>query len=320
MVMDDDSDLGPVLELSRGMDGSDEDGLAGGCRRGRRRDSDEPNELGVFSMFATTVPERGDGERPATVRGMVWRTVLLFAWYVGVYVANIWYYLAGHGEYERASLAILSWFGVRWHDTWLGDWGGPIVWIVVLMFSSCAPLHVSTLLIVNGFTGRRCRPFCLLAALLMPVGVAGMLTEPVLKHTDWGEDFPDMYPNIIPGLLTSMVCAALVAGLAFWSILRKRAGDEAKGRLARRLAVFSPGVPLLGMLTFEGLSGLGKAAAAFGMMLLLAAVVIPNELDGARWAIEHDRGAYWLWPAAIAVVGEFGLCVFGMVAIIYNLQ
>ena len=27
MVMDDDSDLGPVLELSRGMDGSDEDGL-----------------------------------------------------------------------------------------------------------------------------------------------------------------------------------------------------------------------------------------------------------------------------------------------------
>lgn len=71
---------------------------------------------------------------------------------------------------------------------------------------------------------------------------------------------------------------------------------------------------------FEGLSGIGKAAAAFGMMLLLAAVVIPNELDGARWAIEHDRGAYWLWPAAIAVVGEFGLCVFGMVAIIYNLQ
>ena len=56
------------------------------------------------------------------------------------------------------------------------------------------------------------------------------------------------------------------------------------------------------------------------MMLPLAAVVIPNELDGARWAIEHDRGAYWLWPAAIAVVGEFGLCVFGMVAIIYNLQ
>lgn len=47
------------------------------------------------------------------------------------------------------------------------------------------------------------------------------------------------------------------------------------------------------------------------MMLLLAAVVIPNELDGARWAIEHDRGAYWLWPAAIAVVGEFGLCVYG---------
>lgn len=154
------------------------------------------------------------GERPETVRGMVWRTVLLFAWYVGVYVANIWYYLAGHGEYERASLAILSWFGVRWHDTWLGDWGGPIAWIVVLMFSSCAPLHVSTLLIVNGFTGRRCRPFCLLAALLMPVGVAGMLTEPVLKHADWGEDFPDMYPNIIPGLLTSMVCVALVAGLA----------------------------------------------------------------------------------------------------------
>lgn len=315
MVMDDDSDLGSVLESSRGMDGS-----AGGCRRGRRRDSDEPNELGVFSMFATTVPERGDGERPATVRGMVWRTVLLFAWYVGVYVANIWYYLAGHGEYERASLAILSWFGVRWHDTWLRDWGGPIVWIVVLMFSSCAPLHVSTLLIVNGFTGRRCRPFCLLAALLMPVGVAGMLTEPVLKHADRGEDFPGMYPNIIPGLLTSMACVALVAGLAFWSILCKRAGDEAKGRLARRLAVFSPGVPLLGMLAFEGLSGLGKAAAAFGMMLLLAAVVIPNELDGARWAIEHDRGAYWLWPAAIAVVGEFGLCVFGMVAIIYNLQ
>lgn len=298
MVMDDDSDLGSVLELSRGMDGSDEDGPAGGCRRGRRRDSDEPNELGVFSMFATTVPERGEGERPATVRGMVWRTVLLFAWYVSVYVANIWYYLTGHGEYERASLAILSWFGVRWHDTWLGDWGGPIVWIVVLMFSSCAPLHVSTLLIVNGFTGRRCRPFCLLAALLMPVGVAGMLTEPVLKHADWGEDFPDMYPNIIPSLLTSMVCVALVAGLA----------------------VFSPGVPLLSMLAFEGLSGLGKAAAAFGMMLLLAAVVIPNELDGARWAIEHDRGAYWLWPAAIAVVGEFGLCVFGMVAIIYNLQ
>ena len=147
-----------------------------------------------------------------------------------------------------------------------------------------------------------------------------MLTEPVLKHADWGEDFSDMYPNIIPGLLTSMVCVALVAGLAFWSILRKRAGDEAKGRLARRLAVFSPGVPLLGMLAFEGLSGLGKAAAAFGMMLLLAAVVIPNELDGARWAIEHDRGAYWLWPATIAVVGEFGLCVFGMVAIIYNLQ
>lgn len=184
MVMDDDSDLGSVLESSRGMDGSDEDGSVGGCRRGRSRDSDEPNELGVFSMFATTVPERGDGERPATVRGMVWRTVLLFAWYVGVYVANIWYYLAGHGEYERASLAILSWFGVRWHDTWLGDWGGPIVWIVILMFSSCAPLHVSTLLIVNGFTGRRCRPFCLLAALLMPVGVAGMLTEPVLKHAD----------------------------------------------------------------------------------------------------------------------------------------
>lgn len=92
MVMDDDSDLGSVLESSRGMDGSDEDGSAGGCRRGRRRDSDEPNELGVFSMFATTAPERGEGERPATVRGMVWRTVLLFAWYVGVYVANIWYY------------------------------------------------------------------------------------------------------------------------------------------------------------------------------------------------------------------------------------
>ena len=107
-----------------------------------------------------------------------------------------------------------------------------------------------------------------------------------------------MYPNIIPSLLTSMVCVALVAGLA----------------------VFSPGVPLLSMLAFEGLSGLGKAAAAFGRMLLLAAGVIPNELDGARWAIEHDRGAYWLWPAAIAVVGEFGLCVFGMVAIIYNLQ
>lgn len=123
MVMDDDSDLGSVLESSRGMDGSDEDGSAGGCRRGRRRDSDEPNELGVFSMFATTVPERGDGERPATVRGMAWRTVLLFAWYVGVYVANIWYYLTGHGEYERASLAILSWFGVRWHDTWLGGLG-----------------------------------------------------------------------------------------------------------------------------------------------------------------------------------------------------
>ena len=259
MVMDDDSDLGSVLESSRGMDGSDEDGPAGGCRRGRRRDSDEPNELGVFSMFATTVPERGDGERPATVRGMAWRTVLLFAWYVGVYVANIWYYLTGHGEYERASLAILSWFGVRWHDTWLGDWGGPIVWIVVLMFSSCAPLHVSTLLIVNGFTGRRCRPFCLLAALLMPVGVAGMLSEPVLKHADWGEDFPDMYPNIIPGLLTSMVCAALVAGLAFWSILRKRAGNEAKGRLARRLAVFSPGVPLLGMLVpLRVYRGLGR--------------------------------------------------------------
>lgn len=68
-----------------------------------------------------------------------------------------------------------------------------------------------------------------------------------------------MYPNIIPSLLTSMVCVALVAGLAFWSILRKRAGNEAKGRLARRLAVFSPGVPLLGMLVpLRVYRGLGR--------------------------------------------------------------
>ncbi|MBH8617279.1 hypothetical protein LLJ07_03245 [Bifidobacterium bifidum] len=33
MVMDDDSDLGSVLESSRGMDGSDEDGSAGGSAR-----------------------------------------------------------------------------------------------------------------------------------------------------------------------------------------------------------------------------------------------------------------------------------------------
>lgn len=77
------------------ISGSRPHASTGGRLRGRRRDSDEPNELGVFSMFATTVPERGEGERPATVWGMVWRTGLLFAWYVGMYVANIWYYLTG---------------------------------------------------------------------------------------------------------------------------------------------------------------------------------------------------------------------------------
>ena len=45
-----------------------------------------------------------------------------------------------------------------------------------------------------------------------------------------------MYPNIIPSLLTSMVCVALVAGLA----------------------VFSPGVPLLSMLAFWVYQGLGR--------------------------------------------------------------
>ena len=318
MVMDDDMDLDSILELSRQMNDSDEGEEDLGGEHERKKD--EPGELGVFSMFATTVPEREKGERPATARGMIWRIVLLLVWYVGVYVVNIWYYLTDHGEYEHASLAILAWFGIRWHDTWMGDWEGPIAWLLVSMFSFCSPLHVSTLLIVRGFTGRRCRPFCLLTALLMPMAVAGMLTEPVLKYVDWGADFPDMYPNIVPGLLASVIGVALVAGLAFWGILRKRAGAEARGRLARRLATFSPGVPLLGMLAFEGLSGLGKAVAVFGIVLLLATVVIPNELDGARWTIENDRGTYWLWPAAIAVVSVFGWCVFGMVAIIYNPQ
>lgn len=60
-------------------------------------------------------------------------------------------------------------------------------------------------------------------------------------------------------------------------------------------------MPLLGMVAYDGLSGLGKAAATFGMMTLLrGAVFIPDELDGARWTVEHGRGAYWLWPAAIA--------------------
>lgn len=99
MVMDDDSDLGSrsgVVPWNGRFGRGWSEPVGAGA--GGRRDSDEPNELGVFSMFATTVPERGDGERPATVRGMAWRTVLLFAWYVGVYVANIWYYLTGHGE------------------------------------------------------------------------------------------------------------------------------------------------------------------------------------------------------------------------------
>ena len=46
---------------------------------------------------------------------------------------------------------------------------------------------------------------------------------------------------------------------------------------------------------------------------------MPDELDGERWTVEHGRGAYWLWPAAIAVVSESFWCVFGMVAIIYGL-
>ena len=339
MVMDDDLDLGSVLELSRGMDGpdedvldeddsdedfldedgSDEDGSAGGRRRGRRRDSDEPNELGVFSMFATTVPERGEGERPATVRGMVWRTALLFAWYVGVYVVNIWYYLAGHGVYEHADLAILAWFGVRFHNTWMGPWAGPLVTLAVFLFSFLAMVDVFVLMAV-ATPRRKCRLFCLLIALLMPVGPSGALTEYVLDYTEWEADFPGRYPNIVPGLLLSVVGVALVAGFTFWGVVQNRKGDGGRSRLARRLAAISPGVPLLGLVAFDGLSGLGKAAATFGMMMLLAAVFVPDELDGARWVVEHDRGAYWLWPAAIAVVSEFFLCVFGMVAIIYNLQ
>lgn len=69
-----------------------------------------------------------------------------------------------------------------------------------------------------------------------------------------------MYPNIIPGLLTSMVCAAFVRGSrAFWSILRKRAGNEAKGRLARRHSGVLSGCAIVGYAcAFEGLSGLGR--------------------------------------------------------------
>ena len=82
--MDDDLDLGSVLELSRRMDDPnededdmDEDGSDGGNKR--KRDPDAPNELGVFAMFAETIPESGEGERPATVRGMIWRIGLLLA-------------------------------------------------------------------------------------------------------------------------------------------------------------------------------------------------------------------------------------------------
>ena len=211
------------------------------------------------------IPERGDGERPATVRGMVWRMVLLFAWYVGVYVANIWYYLAGHGEYRHMDLAILSWFGVSFHHT--VGWVDGIVDLLLFFFSFLAPLHVSMLMIV-GSPKRKCRLFCLLIALLMPVCAAGAFTEPVLDHADWGADFPDRYPNIVPGLIASVVGVALVAGFAFWGVVQNRKGDG--GRLA-------------------------------------------------RWTVEHGRGAYWLWPAAIAVVSESFWCVFGMVAIIYGL-
>ena len=332
MVMDDDGvDWDALYGAMRenGLESEDAAGrvgpVEGNAAEGpEARESDAAGEpdlpfgAGMFSLFVAVIPERGEGGRPATVRGMVWRTVLLLAWYVGVYVANIWYYLTGHGMYEHADLAILSWFGVRFHNTWMGPWAGPLVSLAVGLFSIVAMLDVSILMTV-GPPKRKCRLFCLLIALLMPVWPAGALTEYVLDYVERGADFPGRYPNIVPGLILSVVGVALVAGFTFWGVVQNRKGDGGKSRLARRLAVLSPGVPLLGMLAFEGLSGLGKAVASFGMVMLLAAVFVPGDLDGARWVVEHDRGAYWLWPAAIAVVSEFFLCVFGMVTIIYGL-
>ena len=300
----------PVEENAAEKPDARKDGAAG--------DPDAPFGAGTFSLFVAVIPERKEGERPATVRGMVWRTALLSAWYVGVYVANIWYYLSGHGEYEHADLAILAWFGVRFHNTWMGPWAGPLVTLAVFLFSFLAMVDVFVLMAV-ATPRRKCRLFCLLIALLMPVGPSGALTEYVLDYTEWEADFPGRYPNIVPGLLLSVVGVALVAGFTFWGVVQNRKGDGGRSRLARRLAAISPGVPLLGLVAFDGLSGLGKAAATFGMMMLLAAVFVPDELDGARWTVEHGRGAYWLWPAAIAVVSEFFLCVFGMVSIIYGL-
>ena len=298
---------GPVGENAAEKPDAREGGVAG--------DRDAPFGAGMFSTFVAVIPERGEGERPATVRGMVWRTALLSAWYVGVYVANIWYYLSGHGMYEHADMAILSWFGISLHHA--VGWADSIADLLLSLFSIVAMLDVAILMAV-GPPKRKCRLFCLLIALLMPVWPAGMLTEDVLDYVDYGADFPDRYPNTAPGLLLSVVGVALVAGFTFWGVVQNRKGDGGKSRLARRLAVLSPGVPLLGMLAYEGLSGFGKAAATFGMMMLLAAVFVPSDLDGARWAIGHDRGAYWLWPAATAVVSEFFLCVFGMVSIMYG--
>mgnify|MGYP006962941519 CR=1 FL=1 len=284
----------------------------------RTRIPDLPFAGAMFSTFAITIPERKEGERPATVRGMVWRTVLLFAWYVGVYLVNVWYYLTGHGEYDHMDLAVLSWFGVRFHSTWLGSWGGPLTTLAVFVFSLLTMVNVGILMVI-ATPKHKYRLLCLLIVLLMPVAVDGFFTEDVLQYVDYGADFPDRYPNTVPGLIMSVVCIALVSGSVFWSVLQDRKGDRSKSRLARHLAMLSPVILLLGILACEGLSGLVGAIEDLVPVLLLAALFVPSELDGARWIIEHDRGAYWLWPAATAAVSEFFLCVFGLVSGVYGL-
>ena len=306
----------PEVEDAAGQDGRDASREAEAVPA----DSDAPFGIGAFSLLCENAPERREGERPATVWGMAWRTGLLLAWYAGVYVVNIWYYLTGHGDYEHSDLAILAWFGIRLHNTWLGAWCGPLTTLAVSLFSIGTPINVGVLMALAGVLhGCKSRLLCLLIASLMPVCAAGAFTEPVLDHADWGADFPDTHPNIVPCLIASVACIALVSGLVFWRVLQDRGSDGTKSRLVRRLAMLSPGVPLLCMLIFGGLPGVAKGVAECGLLMLFAAVFVPSDLDGARWTIEHDRGAYWLWPAALAVVSEFVLAVTIIVAAVYEI-
>lgn len=148
----------------------------------RTRIPDLPFAGAMFSTFAITIPERKEGERPATVRGMVWRTVLLFAWYVGVYLVNVWYYLTGHGEYDHMDLAVLSWFGVRFHSTWLGSWGGPLTTLAVFVFSLLTMVNVGILMVI-ATPKHKYRLLCLLIVLLMPVAVDGFFTPKTCCNT-----------------------------------------------------------------------------------------------------------------------------------------